>query len=224
MAFFKVDTSEENVRDYAGGSAFINTTGIFDIILKKAIVDKTANGSTILNLLIEHQGQEQVLYQAIRMTNNDGTPNFGQQLFTKMCVVCGAGNGDEIQDPVSCMLTIGKDKEEKEYMVLEEFNDTPVKVRIQMEYSIYEGEIQQRKLIRNFYRYEDNATASEIVNNSEEKGKQYAYDLEHSTKNSYKDGLTEEEVQEWIKNKRSNTKKEEKQPTKPTRRTFGRKA
>lgn len=226
MGFFKVDTSEENVRDYSGeGSAYINKSGIYDVVIKAVIVEKTQNGSEFLNLWIEHQGQEQPIFQAMRLTNNDGSPNLGAKLFTKLCVILGADNGQEIADPVSRMIPIGKGGEEKECMVLEDFDDMPVKMRVQMEYSIYDGKIQQSKTIRNFYRYTDNATASEIINNSEEKGKQYASDEEYADKVTYKDGLTEEEVQAWLKERRSGKKDDTaKKPTQSTRRTFGKRA
>ena len=225
MGFFKVDTNEENIRDYSGsGSVYINKSGIYDIVIKAVIVDKTPKGSEHLNLWIEHQGQEQALFQAMRLTNNDGSPNLGAKLFTKLAVILGATNGQEIADPVARMLPIGKGGEERECMVLEDFDDMPVKVRIQMQYSIFDGKIQQNKVVRNFYRFEDNATASEIINDVKEKGKQYEIEAETADKVDYKDGLTEEEVQAWLKERRSGRQEEDKKPTQSTRRTFGKKA
>lgn len=226
MAFFKIDTSEENIRDFNGeGGAYISKSGIYDVVIKDVIVDKTQNGSEFLNLFIEHQGQEQPIFQAMRLTNNDGSPNLGMKLFTKLAVILGGTDGQEIADPVSRMVPIGKGGEEKECMVLEEFDDMPVKIRIQMEYSIYDGKIRENKVVRNFYRFTDNATASEIINNSEEKGKQFANDEEYADKVSYKDGLTEEEVQAWLKERRNSKKSDDSdKKTTPTRRTFGKKA
>ena len=74
MAFFKIDTSEENVKDYSGdGGKWLNKSGIYDVIIKAVIVDTTAKGSEYLNLWIEYEGQLQPLYQAMRLTNNDGS-------------------------------------------------------------------------------------------------------------------------------------------------------
>lgn len=224
MAFFKIDTSEDNVRDFNGeGSAYISKSGIYDVVIKSVIVDQTQKGSKFLNLWIEHQGQEQPIFQAMRLTNNDGSPNLGAKLLTKLAVILGATDGQEIADPVERMVPIGKGGEEKECMVLPDFDDMPVKVRIQMEYTMYEGKIQENKVIRNFYRFEDNATASEIINNSEEKGKQFTSDEEYADRTSYKDGLTEEDVQAWQKERRSGKKEEDKKTT-PSRRTFGKRA
>ena len=225
MGFFTVKTDEETIRDYNGdGGAYISKSGIYEVVIKSVIVDKTQNGSEFLNLWIEHQGQEQPIFQAMRLTNNDGSPNLGAKLFNKLCVILGAGEGQEIADPVPRMIPMGKGGEEKECMVLEDFDDMPVKIRIQFEYRIYEGKIQESKIVRNFFRFTDNATASEIVNNSEEMGKQYEKELEIAEKVSYKDDLTEEEVSQWKKDRRSWKKESEKKPSGTGRRSFGRKA
>ena len=225
MGFFTVKTDEETVRDYSGdGGAYINKSGIYDIVIKSVIVDKTQNGSEFLNLWFEHQGQEQIIFQAMRLTNNDGSPNLGAKLFNKLCVIAEFGEGAEIQDPTPRMLPIGKGGEEKECMVLTEFDDLPVKMRVQFEYRIYEGKIQENKVVRNFFRFTDNATASEIVNNSEEVGKQYEKEAELADRITYKDGLTEEEVSQWLKDRRSGKKEAEKKPSGTGRRSFGRKA
>lgn len=227
MAFFTVNTTEENVKDYTGdGGKWLNKSGIYDVIIKAVIVDSTAKGSEFLNLWVEHDGQEQPIYQAMRLTNNDGSPNLGQKLFTKLCVVAGATDGGEISDPVSRMIPMGKGGEEVECMVLEDFDNIPVTIRLQMEYSMYEGKIQEIKSIRNFFRYEDKATASEIVNNSEEKGKQFAAEQEAADKVTYRDGLTEKDVAEWKKAQKSG--KKETSENKPKagfgqKRTFGKK-
>lgn len=229
MAFFKVSTSEENIKDFNGsGGKYLNKSGIYECLVKHAIVDVTPKGSKHINLWIEHDGQEQMIYQAMRMTNNDGGVNeVGQKLFNRFCIVVGAtDDGAEVNDEVSVMLSLGKDKEEKEYMVLEDFNDTPVHLRLQMEYSLFEGKIQEKKNIRNFFRFEDKATASEIINNIEEKA-QYEKELASANDVTYKDDLTAEDVEAWIKGNRNSGK--EKTATKTpaagfgAKRTFGKK-
>lgn len=209
MGFFKVDASEENVKDYEGGSGYINKSGIYEAIIKAVIVDKSPNGSEFINLWIECNGQEQPIFQAMRLTNNDGSPNLGAKLFTKFCIVAGAEQGAEIDDPVPAMVPIGKGGEMQECMVLEQFKDIPMFLRVQMEYSMYDGKIKEQKSVRNFFRYEDKATASEIVNDVETKGEQFKKEEEYADKITYKDGLTEEDVQNYLKERRSGKKQEE---------------
>lgn len=228
MGFFTVKANEENVRDYSGDSAFINKSGMYEITIKALIVDQTKNGSQVLNLWFTYKEKDQMIYQAIRMTNNDGSPNVrGHELLTKLGVVAsGTSSGEfEIDDPVSMMLPVGKDGEEKECMVLDQFCNVPIHIHVRMEYSLYEGKIRENKLIHNFFRYEDKATASEIVNNSETKGSQYEKE-EASITTKYKDDLTEEDVQNWIKERRSGKKEEEKKPSNGfgQKRTFGKKS
>ena len=93
MGFFTVKTDEETVRDYSGdGGAYISKSGIYEIVIKSVIVDKTQNGSEFLNLWFEHQGQEQIIFQAMRLTNNDGSANLGAKLFNKLCVIAEFGD------------------------------------------------------------------------------------------------------------------------------------
>lgn len=210
MAFFTVNTNEENVKDYTGGGKYLNKSGIYEIIIKNAFVEVSANGSQSISLFIEYEGQPQVIYNAIRLTNNDGTPNLGQALFNKLAVICGANEGSIIADPVSIELPIGKNNTMKECSVLEDFNDMPVYIHLHMEYSMYEGKIQERKNIRNFFRVPDKATAAEIINNTEF-GLQYEKELQYADKTTYKNDLTEEDIVEWVKN-RGNKDKEETPP------------
>jgi len=215
MGFMKVNTSEENVKDYTGdGGKYLNKSGMYEVILKAVIVDRTEKGSEFINLWIEHEGQEQPIFQAMRLTNNDGTPNLGQQLFTKLCVICGATDGQEIPDPVSRKIPIGAEGTEKDCDVLEIFDNIPIHMRLQMEYGMGNGKIQQRKNVRNVFRCEDKASASEIVNGTEI-GKQYAIEMEYADKVTYKDGLTEEDIKEWIKNRKSGKAEESKKDAKP---------
>lgn len=229
MAFFTVKTDAESVRDGGNGnSAYITKSGMYEVIIKQVIVDQTKNGSQVLHLWIEHAGKEQPIYNAMRLTNNDGSANFGQDLFNKLCIVMGAleGNG-EISDPVPAQVPMGKGGEMKTVDVLPDFEDQPVHMHVRMEYSMYNDSIQEAKTIRNFFRYEDKATAAEIVNNSDEKGKQYEKEAE-SIQDSYKNGLTEEDVEAWLAERRSGKKEEPKSNNKPAggfgaKRTFGRK-
>lgn len=216
MGFFKVTTDEESIKDYAGSnSKYINASGIYECILKSVIVDTSAKGSEFINLWIEHEGQEQPLFNAIRLTNTDGQANLEQALFNKLCIVCGASKDHDVNDPVSRMVPIAAKGAEKECMVLEDFDDTPVYIRIQMEYSLYDGKIQEKKNVKNFFRLEDKATASEIVNNTDF-GKQYELEeSKYADAITYKDGLTPEDVEEWKKNRSSTSKKEESTTTKP---------
>ncbi len=94
-----------------------------------------------------------------------------------------------------------------EMEVIPELSDIPVKMRVQMEYSLWNDAIQERKAVKAFYR-EDGATAAE-AESGENIGNRLAQDEEKYASNvTYKDGLTEADVQNWIKARNSgkNTK------------------
>ena len=223
MAFWKVSTSEDQVRD-GGSSNYIMKSGMYDVIIKHVLYSQGKGGSITIDLNFDYEGQNQTIWSAIRLTNNDGQPNFQQSLFNKLCIVVGANDGDEISDPVPVELPIGKSGEMRECMEIQEFQDSPVFMRVQMEYSKYDGKIQEKKIIKNFFRYADKASASEIVNNVN-LGKQYDEELKLADSITYRDDLTAEDIEAWRK-ERLNQKagnSSDMTTSKPfTRRTFGR--
>lgn len=229
MGFLKIDTTSEAVKDYNGegnSSKWLVQSGMYDVIIKAAIVNVSTNGSKYIDLLVEHEGQSQMIYQAMRITNKNGEDNdIGIGLITKLCTIGGAEGTIELAEPTPVTLPIGKGGELKECMVLSEFTNIPVTIRLQMDYGIYNEQIQQNKNIKNFFRFVDKATAAEIVNGVTE-FKQYAIELEHADKDHYRDNLTKEDIDEWKKLSRTN-KEAEKDKTPSAgfgqKRTFGKK-
>jgi len=197
MSFFKVQTDEENVKD-GGNSNYISSTGMYDVTIEAMWVETNDKGARVIGLLITYNDTLQPLFSAFRLDNNDGSANFEQQAFNKFLITLGI---DELEEPAVADLPIGKGKTDKEVLVFNEVEDTPATLKVVMEYGKYNGRIQERKKIKGTYRYSDKATAQEIVNNAET-GKQYEKDAE-KLGDIYKDGVTEEEIQEWIKNGRN---------------------
>lgn len=228
MAYFVISTDKEMVND-SSNSNFIFKSGMYDIIIKAVITETSANGSQYLDLWFEHEGQDQMIYSAMRITNTDGSVNFGSRIFNELAIILGGNGGQEINDPVERTLPIGKGGEMKTVMVLEEFENFPVTMKVQMQYKLYDGKIKESKLVRKFFRLEDKATASEICNNDGDFGTQYQKELPSVETDERKDGLTPEDVSEWIKNGRGRDNNSEKETTtKPStgfgvKRQFGKK-
>lgn len=203
MAFFKVDTTAASKQE---GGNHINTSGIYDVTIKNIIVDINDKGARSLNLYVDNAGTPQVLFGAIKLDNNDGTPNFQAALFSKLCVVAGV---EDVSDPEEATLPIGKDKADKDVAVLPDFVDIDVKMRVQMEYSIvpegYQkaGQISEKKVIKAFYTAEG-ASANEILNETEV-GVNLEKDMKYADNVTYKDGLTAESVAAWIAGGRQGT-------------------
>ena len=162
-------------------------------------MDYNDKGARTLSFYVDHEDQLQTLYGALRLDNNDGTPNFQAALFSKLAVIAGL---EDIQEPEEATLPIGKEGSDKEVAVLPDFEDFECKIWVQMEYSLYQNKIMEKKKIKGFYRV-DGASADEILNETEV-GVRYSKDEKYFENPSYKDGLTEEEVNAWIANGRKN--------------------
>lgn len=193
MSFFKASTAVEDVK--SSSSNHITSSGIYPVTILAPVVSVSKNGATTVDMFVDHEGQQQIIYGNLRVTNNDGGVNkIGNKLFNQLLVVAGV---EEVSDPVDVELPIGKGGADKPAAVLEDLMDVEVLMRIQMEYGVWQGNITEKKNIRAFFRAEDNASAEEIV---QEKGYGEAYKKEEKYIDAvtYKDGLTEESVQEWI--------------------------
>ena len=196
--FFKAKTDAESVKEETGGGKYISKSGMYDIEVLAPFVVTGSGEVTGVDFFIEYNGQQQPLYGNLKLTNKDGSENFGAKLFNKFMIIARV---EEVNDPVDVELPMGKKGAMKEAAVLEDLGDVPVTVRVQMEYSVYNGNISEKTIIKSFYRTEDKASAEEIVN-GKDFGTQYEKDLPYAENVTYKDGLDAEQVAAWIKAKR----------------------
>ncbi len=193
MSFFKASTKTEDIKQ--GGSNHITSSGVFPVTIIAPIVSVSKNGSTTVDLYLNHQGQKQVTYGNLRITNNDGSPNkIGAKIFNQLLIIAGV---EEIADPIEADLPVGKKEAMKPCAVLEDLADIDILMRVQMKYSVFKGNIQEKKEIKGFFRASDNATAEEIVNETDI-GKGFEREKKYLNNVTYLDGLTEEAVKAWI--------------------------
>ena len=202
MSFFKTDLVSASKQE---GGNFINTSGIYDVIIKAIIVDTNDKGARSLNFYVDNNGTEQVIYGGIRLDNNDGSANFQANTFNKLCVIAGL---DSVENPVEATLPIGPKGAAKDVAVLPDFEEFECKMRVQMEYSVptqgaNAGKIRESKNIKAFYRT-DGASSDEIINETEV-GVKLAKDTVYADNITYKesskgagDAPTPEEVTAWI--------------------------
>ena len=193
MSFFKSSKKQEDVKQ--GGSNHITTSGLYHVLILAPIVSVSKNGSTSIDMYVEHKGQKQIIYGNLRITNNDGSENkIGSKVFNQLMIISGK---DEVADPIEVELPIGKKEAMKEAAILEDLADIPILMRIQMEYSVYNGKVQEKKVIKGFFRESDKASAEEIVNESEA-GLSLEKEMKYVDNVTYKDDLTPEVIQAWI--------------------------
>ena len=196
MSFYK--SNKEEAAKAEGGN-HINGSGIFDVTILAAFVDTNDKGARTVNFYVDHNGTPQVVYGGLKLDNNDGSPNFAAAIFNKLCVVADL---DDVTDPEEDTLPIGKNKSDKDVAVLPDFSDLDVKMRVQMEYSVYNGKIMEKKVIKGFYRA-DGASADEIINETEV-GVKLEKDLGYADNVTYKDDLDAEQIAKWIAGGRDN--------------------
>ena len=198
MSFAKSSKKKEDV-EQSGGGKYINASGIYPVNTVAPFVSVSNGGSESVDFLVNHKDQEQVIYGNLRVSNNDGQANaIGSKVFNQLMIIAGI---DDCADPVDGELPIGQKGKMKEAAILESLCDLDVLMRVQMEYSAHNGNIQEKKVIKGFYRAEDGATAEEIVNESDA-GAGYEADQKYVNNVTYKDDINPEQIEQWIKAKR----------------------
>ena len=194
----KASKSKEDLAQ-SSGTSYLTTSGCYPVNIIAPFASTSKNGSTSVDLFIDHASQKQVIYGNLRITNNDDTQNaIGAKIFNQLMIIADV---EEVSDPVDAELPIGKAGADMDVGVLEDLADIDVILRIQMEYSVYNSSIQEKKVIKGFFRAEDNASAEEIVNETEA-GVQYAKEEKYFNNITYKDGLDADTVEAWISDKR----------------------
>lgn len=196
MSFATASKKQEDVKQ--GGSAYCSASGIYPITILAPVASVGKKGAMSVDLYLDHQGQKQICYGNLRTTNNDGSSNkIGAKIFNQLLIIADV---DSVANPVPEELPIGPKGSMKEVDILEDLCDIECLMRLQMEYNVFNGNIQEKKNIKSFFRT-DKATAEEIVN-GEEAGPGYERELKYKDHVTYKDDLTEELVKAWIKAKR----------------------
>lgn len=222
MAFWKVKTDEDSVSDNGGGS-YIMDSGMYDVTIVNAVVRRSPEDSgkkgMWIDLIVDYDGTVQTIYRAIGMVNNDGTPNFGEKLFNKLCVICGGKDGFDVGDPVAKSICVNQKEGKYETCdCIEELENNKVTLRMCKRYYKYGDEIKRSVDLKNVFREIDKASAAEIVNN-DNIGNQYVRELETCKNVVYKD-VSEQEAAQFEANKTSGGTAAAKSSEQPKRR-FG---
>ena len=199
---FKVSTKPEALSNFSdSGASFINKSGIYDITIKFASVAVTATGAESVNFNVDYAGNSQTLYGPY-VTNKDGETNeIGARVINGLAVIAGMseGAGFSIEKEEHA---VGKDNKVQEFDVITDFSGLTCKVRVQEEYSINpkNNEIQQRLVIKEFYRA-DGASATEASSGTGIGTQLAKVEEKYASNITYKDNLTPETVAEWKKAK-----------------------
>ena len=195
MAFFNANIQE--AAKVAGGSGnYVSKSGIYDVTIKAVTVEANDKGARSLSFFFTIGESEDIqrLYSAIRLENNDGSASYQAKAFHQLLHISDL---ESIADPIETELPIGKDKAPVKVLMLEELCDVECKLGVKFEYSVWQGNISEKKHIVGVYRA-DGAHSSELLDDSIPVGTTLEKDLAYADKTTYRDGLTEEDVSKWI--------------------------
>jgi hypothetical protein len=212
-----VSKKTEAIKDGGNGGGLINRSGIYDVTINYVQVAETKNGAYQLNFYVNSGGMDQTIYGPILLGKDGKVNEITQNLLNRLCIIAGMEDGQEIETE-EAEFPVGRDQKPMAMQIIPELSDLPAKMRIQMEYSLWDNNIQERKAVKAFYR-EDGATAAE-AESGENIGKRLVLDEEKYASNvTYKDGLTESDVQEWIQSRIKGTASTSQTPAAPTSKT-----
>ena len=190
----KASKDKKDLAQSSGGK-YITASGCYPVNIIAPFASTSSSDSTVVDFWVNYNDQEQVIYGNLRVTNKGGTTNeIGAKVFNQLMIIADV---EEVDEPVDGELPIGKAGAMKDAAILEDLADIDVIMRIQLEYSVFNENIQETKAIRGFFRAEDNASAEEIVNESEA-GVQYAKEAKYFENVTYKDGLDADIIAKWV--------------------------
>lgn len=199
MAFYVARTDESVLKDSQGGNYLIKS-GMYPVTIDKVIVNVNDKGARHLDFLLDYNGTKSMLF-GLKLDTNDGKEHFQRPLFDKLCTIAAL---TDISDPVEedLVLPTNKTNQVETKQVLTDFDGLEVIVWVKERYYIWEDDIRSAMDIMGFYRASDKASAAEIQHQISAVGTQYAKDEAKADAVKYENGLTEAQVQEWIKAKR----------------------
>ena len=200
---FKISTAKDAIQS-SGGSSYINASGIYDVIIKFASVDVSSGGAKSVNFNIDYNGNSQTIYGPY-VYSKDGSPlEIGLKLINQLGIIAGLRDGDQPTIETETH-NVGKDNKPQDFDVITDFTDLPIKVRLQEEYSTYNGQISKRLALKAFFSAEG-ASAAEIMAQENGQSVEIGKDLQKQEK--YKDNITykdctADEVAAWKESKAS---------------------
>ena len=192
--FLKVN--KEEVKNEGTGD-YITKSGIYDVVLKHVEIKETTNGATQANYIFD-----KLISYSNSVLGIDKQPTFGYKILEALAVIAGE---EELSNPELTEVQF-KNKTE-ELMCIPELEDIPVKIWVQFSYKMFNNKVQKKTVIKRFYRLEDGASGSEIINGTGF-GERLAKDQEYASEVKYSDGATPEVVAAWNKSNMGGDSKE----------------
>lgn len=140
-----------------GGSFGVLDTGVYSITIKHAAMNKTKNGNNVVDISIQTEdGHETTIWgMCIDPTWASGSENYDYKKWQSLAAVTGMKTGETA--PYKLELSNGQ---VKDLVVFKELQGAKLKVALQKELSVYQGDVKEKNIFHSFY-FEDGCTLSE---------------------------------------------------------------
>lgn len=193
MAVIRVD--EREIIELNGEGKY-PSLGYFEGTIEHASLETSRNGSKTITLNLKSKNEDEwnvIVYNAIRLTNNDGSENF--QVNSLLVPLLATLDIKEFDPDITSPATIKVGKAQIE-TTIQEYNvlkGKPIACWLKKEYRMWDNKLREAYVINDFFRVKDKATGSEI-----KKGTNFGDKLkelqERNETEIYQDGLTKEIV------------------------------
>lgn len=199
-----IDVQSREIIEISGEGKY-PALGYFEGTIEYASLETSKNGSKTITLNLKPKNEEEwnvIVYNAIRLTNNDGSENFQvNSHLIPMLLTMGIKSFDD-EATESTTIKVGKAQSEKVIQAYPALTGKPIACWLKKEYRLWEGKLKENYFITDFFRPKDKASAKEIKNNTEAGLKLNELQAKNETE-VYADGLTPDLVAKMRSNSSS---------------------
>jgi hypothetical protein len=181
-----------------GVSKYITTSGVYDVTIKTAWADEREDGSVNISFMLEHEGQIQPFFNAIRLKDAGGIDNkYQAPVFYRLMSML------DLEELATEKETIEFTNSKQTVDALVDLADVECKVWIKQAYfKTNTGAMKEAKTIQEFFTPE--GASSDELRNGTKAGERLAATAKYHDNVGYK-SVTKEEVDQWIADGRPKT-------------------
>lgn len=158
---FKLEEEAALEANVGGGSFGVLDTGIYDVTISHAAIDKTKNGNNVVNIAIKTDtGHETTIWgMCIDPTWASGAENYDYKKWQSLAALAGMRTGETV--PFTLELSNGQTKQ---LVVFKELHGFKCKLAIQKKLDVYNGDVRESNVIYEFYGADGKTYAEKAAN------------------------------------------------------------
>lgn len=190
---YKVDTQDfinkNTEKSFNGG--IIKDSGIYKCVIERAEFTSNKKGAKQIRLFVTPEGMSSSYIFGPRLEKDDKTEHYEKRLFDSLILCCGLTG---LNSPVKETVTF-KSGKIQDVNVFKDLSGKEVYIRVQLEVTRYNNQVQEKLHLRNFFRASDKASAIEIITGSEA-GKRFETENKIADKIIFSNNTTQEDLDE----------------------------